>query len=219
MTPRKALASIAVAEHVVPMVCLVTFSAVWIALAVAPLYPQDWLLENLLSFIAVPAVVLTYRRFRFSDRAYVQATAFLILHTIGSHYTYSEVPLGAWISDLFGASRNHYDRIVHFAFGALMALPARELLVVRRPSKSRLAAATLTVAVIGGAAAAYEVLEWLMAIIVNPSAGQAFLGTQGDLWDPQKDMGLALAGSMIAAALDWRRTHRAVDGVRPPAES
>jgi putative membrane protein len=204
MTPRNALTSLAAAAagHAVPIGCLLTFGVLWIALAVAPLYRLDWLLENLLSFVAIPVVVLTYRRFRFSDRAYVQATAFVILHTVGSHYTYSEVPLGAWISDLFGSSRNHYDRLVHFAFGALMALPIRELLFARRPGKSRLAAVTLTVAVVGGVAAAYEVLEWLMAIVVNPSAGQAFLGTQGDVWDPQKDMGLALVGAMIAAALE-----------------
>jgi putative membrane protein len=205
MTPRNALSSLAAAEHAVPIGCLATFCAFWIALAVAPLYPLDWLLENLLTFVAVPVVVLTYRRFRFSDRAYVQATTFLILHTVGSHYTYSEVPLGAWISDLLGEPRNHYDRLVHFAFGALMALPIRELLFARRPGTSRLAAAVVTVAVIGGVAAAYEVLEWLMAIVVSPSAGQAFLGTQGDAWDPQKDMALAIAAGTIAAALEPRR--------------
>jgi uncharacterized membrane protein YjdF len=80
----------------VPLICLIVFAVVWTALAVSPRFREDWLLENLLTFVAVPAALWSWRRFRFSDRAYVQATIFLILHTVGSHYTYSEVPLGNW---------------------------------------------------------------------------------------------------------------------------
>jgi hypothetical protein len=88
------------------------FLAVWGALAVAPSYRDDWLLENLPVFVALPLAVGTYRRFRFSDRAYVQATAFALLHAAGSHYTYSEVPFGWWMARAFDLSRNHYDRLV-----------------------------------------------------------------------------------------------------------
>ncbi len=193
-------------EHAVPLACLLVFAGAWIALGIAPRHRWDWLLENGLTFASVPVVVLAYpRRFRFSDRAYVQGTAFLLLHTLGSHYTYSEVPLGAWASELFGASRNHYDRLVHFAFGALMFLPLRELALSRSAGIGRLGQALLTVAAVGGIGAAYEVLEWLVAIIVDPGAGQAFLGTQGDVWDAQKDLGIALAGGALAALLEPKR--------------
>jgi putative membrane protein len=194
------------ASHAVPAACLTAFALVWTLLAVAPRDRAAWLLENLLTFVAVPAVALTYRRFRFSDRAYVQATIFLAIHTFGSHYTYSAVPLGAWVAELFGASRNHYDRVAHFAFGALLLLPLRELAFRRASTIGRFAAAALAFAAIGGAAAAYEVLEWLVAVIVDPSAGIAFLGTQGDVWDAQKDMGLALLGAAMATAVDARLT-------------
>jgi putative membrane protein len=189
-------------EHAVPLACLCVFVAVWIALAIAPRHRKDWLLENLLTVIAVAALSLTYRRVRFSDRAYVQGTVFLILHTIGSHYTYSEVPFGAWVSELAGASRNHYDRIVHFSFGLLMVRPIRELAFLRRSDTSHLAQTVLALSAIGGMGAAYEVLEWLTAVVVDPESGQAFLGTQGDPWDAQKDMGLALLGGMIGGVLE-----------------
>ncbi len=99
-------------SDLIPSVCLAVFTALWVGLAIEPRYPEDWLLENLLTFACVPAAVLTYRRFRFTDQAYVQAALFLILHIVGSHYTYSHVPLGDWALDVFGFSRNHYDRLV-----------------------------------------------------------------------------------------------------------
>ncbi len=170
-----------------------------------PRYPEDWLLENLLTFACVPAAVLTYRRFRFTDQAYVQALLFLILHTVGSHYTYSHVPLGDWAQEVFGFSRNHYDRLVHFSFGLLMLRPMREL-VIRRPKVLGHAAVFfLSFAAIACLSLGYEMLEWTVAAVVDPSAGTAYLGTQGDVWDAQKDSAFACAGALIAAAIDgWQ---------------
>jgi putative membrane protein len=186
----------------VPFACLIVFAAIWTALAIAPRFREDWLLENLLTFIAVPAAVLGWRRFRFSDRAYVQATIFLVLHTIGSHYTYSEVPAGDWVRDAFGLARNHYDRLVHFAFGLLLLRPVRELGFWRgRPG--RLAELGFSVAAVSLASVLYELIEWAVAAIADPAAKTAYLGTQGDEWDAQKDMGLALAGAILAAVLEW----------------
>jgi putative membrane protein len=187
----------------VPVVCLALFVLVWMALAVAPRYRADWLLENLPTFVVVPLAVAGYRRFRFSNLAYVEATLFAVLHTIGSHYTYSEVPLGDWLRDLGGLSRNHYDRLVHFAFGLLMLRPVCELGYRGRPP-GRFAAAYFGVAGVCLWSVIYEVVEWVVAALADPAAGTAYLGTQGDVWDAQKDMALALLGATIAALLERR---------------
>jgi putative membrane protein len=198
----------------VPVACLVVFLGVWTALAVAPRFRADWLLENYPTFIAIPALLWGWRRFRFSNRAYVQGTLFLVLHTIGSHYTYSEVPVGDWVRDAFGLGRNHYDRVVHFAFGALLLRPIRELGFGRRRQRRPGELATLYFSVAGVAlwSMLYEIVEWITARIVDPDAGTAYLGTQGDPWDAEKDMACALAGSLLAAAveavLDRRRASR-----------
>ena len=189
---------------IVPASCLVVFLVVWIALAIAPRYRADWLLENLPTFIAVPTAVLGYRRFRFSNRAYVQATIFLVLHTIGSHYTYSEVPLGEWMRQVLGLARNHYDRIVHLAFGLLMLRPVRELGFRSRTAPGRFAVLYFSAAGVACWGLLYEVVEWLVASVADPAAGTAYLGTQGDVWDAEKDMTLALCGAVVAALVEWR---------------
>jgi putative membrane protein len=172
---------------------------------VAPRYRDDWVLENLPTFIGVPAAIIGYSRFQFSNRAYVQATIFLVLHAIGSHYTYSEVPLGDWARGAFGFTRNHYDRLVHFAFGLLMLRPIRELGF--RPGREPGPFAILYFSAAGAAcwSLLYEVVEWTVASIVDPAAGTAFLGTQGDPWDAEKDMVLATLGAVLAATFEWWR--------------
>lgn len=193
----------------VPLACLAVFSAAWVLLAIHPSNRADWVLENLITFVAVPATVLTFRRFRFSDQSYIQATIFLILHTIGSHYTYSEVPLGNWIRDGFDLTRNHYDRVVHFLFGLLLLRPARELTLRRPRSLGRWRLFYLSFASVAWWSVAYEIVEWLVARVADPAAGIAYLGTQGDVWDAQKDMGLACFGALLAAAIDgWQVRHR-----------
>jgi len=189
----------------VPALCLAVFAVVWIALAIEPRYREDWFLENMLTFVAVPAVVLTYRRFRFSDRAYAQATLFLILNTVGSHYTYSEVPLGEWMRAAFDLGRNHYDRVVHFSFGLLMLRPLSELFL--RPARDLGAGRrfALALGLVALGSISYELLEWIVATIADPQAGQAYLGTQGDEWDAQKDMALACLGGAVAALWEARR--------------
>ncbi len=200
---RKAAVAVRRRSHGLGPICLAVFLAGWVALAVAPRSRADWLLENLPTLIGVPIAVVGYRRFRFSDRAYLQATAFLLLHTIGSHYTYSEVPAGGWVRDAFQLGRNHYDRLVHFAFGLLMLRPIRELGF--RPGRRVGPVAVFYFSVAGAAcwSLVYEVAEWLIASIVDPAAGTAFLGTQGDPWDAEKDMALALLGALLAATAEW----------------
>jgi putative membrane protein len=201
--PRRPEGSIAV-----PAACLAVWLAVWVVCAISPLNRTDWLLENLLTFASVGTLALTFRFFRFSDRAYVQMTLFMILHAIGGHYTYSQVPLGDWMKDGLGLARNHFDRVVHFSFGLLMLRPMRELGFRNDPQLGRFAKIYFATAGVGLWSMAYEVLEWLVAAIVDPAAGTAYLGTQGDVWDAQKDMGLALAGAFIASLFQFRRDGR-----------
>jgi putative membrane protein len=191
-------------ERHVPALCLGTFLGIWALLALAPRHRADWLLENLPTFVAVPAAIAAYRVRPLSDRAYVQATIFLVLHTIGSHYTYSEVPLGDWLREMASLSRNHYDRIVHLAFGLLLLRPMRELGFPDPAVPGRIAVLYFSVTAIACWSAIYEVTEWLIASLADPAAGIAYLGTQGDVWDAQKDMALALLGASLAAIIEWR---------------
>src|SRR5258705_4904209 len=167
------------------MLCLAAFVVVWIALAIAPSYRADWLLENAPVLIGVPLAVLGYRRLRLSDRAYVQATIFVVLHVVGAHYTYSEVPLGDWVRDALGLARNHYDRLVHFSFGLLMLRPIREL-GFRGREPGALALFYFTVSGVALWSLVYEVVEWAVASVAHPAAGTAYLGTQSDASDAEQ---------------------------------
>lgn len=184
----------------VPAACLFVYLAAWIGLAIEPRSRATWALENVLSLAAVITLVATHRRFRFSDRAYVEATALLLLHTVGSHYEYSHVPAGDWLRDALALSRNHYDRLVHFAFGLLAHRGCAELTRRASPTAWRVVPVALLVAV----SALYEIVEWLAAITVDPAAGTAFVGVQGDPWDAQKDMALAALGAVAAAIAQHR---------------
>jgi putative membrane protein len=174
----------------------------WIVTAVNPLHPDDWLLENLLVFLAAIVLVVSYRWFQFSNLSYAMFAVFLSLHLAGAHYTYSETPLGFWLQDWFGLQRNHYDRIVHLSFGLLLAFPLREELL-RQPRVKRSWSYFLAVAMVLALSAIYEVIEGAAALTINPELGTAFLGTQGDEWDSQKDTSLAFLGAVIAMALTY----------------
>jgi len=106
---------------------LAVFAAVWVWAAIAPRHPQDWLLENYLVFAFVPLILLAGRHYRLSNFSYTLITAFMLLHVVGSHYTYAEVPFGTTLQHWFGSARNMYDRLVHFSFGLLMVYPLREM--------------------------------------------------------------------------------------------
>ena len=176
---------------------LTVFACVWGWAAIAPKYPHDWLLENYLVFIFVPLLLLMGRYFRLSNLSYLLITLFMCMHVVGSHYTYAEVPFGYTLQHWFGASRNMYDRLVHFSFGLLMAYPMREMFL--RVARTRgVWGLWLPVELVLAFSAVYEIVEWLVAAQVDPSAGLAFLGTQGDIWDAQKDMLVAGLGAVVA---------------------
>jgi len=172
------------------------YAVVWVVTAINPVFPEDWLLENILALIAVAGLVATYRKFPLSDLSYLMITAFMTLHAVGAHYTYAEVPLGEWMQSAFGFARNHYDRLVHFSFGLLLAYPVREVFL-RVASTRGIWAYYLPLDVTLAFSALYEIVEWLVAATVAPEAGDAYLGTQGDIWDAQQDMLAAGIGALL----------------------
>lgn len=179
---------------------IAVFLVVWIWAAINPVFPGDWLLENYLVFIFVPVILILGHYFKLSKVSYTLLTLFMILHVIGSHYTYEHVPFGYTLQEWFGASRNMYDRLVHFSFGFLLFYPIRE--VFMRVAKVRgFWGYWLPIDLAGAFSALYEVIEWLAARNVDPAAGLAFLGSQGDIWDAQKDMVLAIIGTTVAAII------------------
>jgi putative membrane protein len=144
----------------------------------------------------VTTLLLTFRRFQFSTFSYVLITAFLTLHAIGAHYTYAEVPFGFWLQRTFELARNPFDRLVHFSYGLLLVYPLRELLV-RLAGISGFWSYYLPVSGMVAQSGFFEMIEALVATVVNPELGTAYLGTQGDEWDAQKDMVAASGGSVI----------------------
>ena len=179
---------------------LVWLLVLWIVTAIEPLNRRDWLLENLLVFIYSFLLLITYRRFAFSNPSYLLFGLFISLHLFGAHYTYSEVPFGEWLQTTFDLMRNPYDRIVHFSFGLLLAYPFREVLL--RSTGVRLSwSYFMSVVSILAFSAFFELLEAMVAVIVSPELGDAYLGTQGDIWDAQKDTFLAFSGASISMIL------------------
>lgn len=173
------------------------YLAVWLFAAIEPLFPFDWFLENLLIFLFAAILIFSYRRMPLSDLSYILITVFASLHTLGSHYTYAETPFGFWMQDLFGFERNHYDRVVHFSFGLLLSYPLGE--IIKRKTSLRSAWTSIfTLTSVMAFSEGYEILEWLTATVVDPAAALAFLGTQGDEFDAQKDSGLAATGAVIS---------------------
>lgn len=192
----------------VPLTLLTAFTAIWIALAIAPRYRQAWLLENVAVVLAVPMLVWSYRRLQLSNASYVAIFAFLVLHEIGAHYTYSEVPYDDWCRSLFGFSpdqvlafsRNHYDRAIHFLYGLLITPAVVDLFAARAPPQ-RIWRWILPVSFVMSHSVAYELAEWAAALVFGGDLGVAYLGSQDDPWDAQQDMLLAALGSVLAIAV------------------
>ena len=193
---------------------LLLFALWWLAWAYRPWNPSDWLLENLLTVAFVSLLFFTRRAFPLSNVSYTVLFIFLCLHTVGAHYTYADVPYEKWFSTVgisiqktFGFVRNHFDRLVHFGFGFLFAYPMREFFM--RIAGTRGAwSYYLPVELVMALSMLYELIEWLAATIVGGDLGMAYLGTQGDVWDAQKDMGLAALGAcfgmLIVAGINFR---------------
>lgn len=177
---------------------------IWLAVAVifvwSAIRPHDyftWMLEVFPAIIGAVILTLTFGRFRFTTLVYTLIAMHMIILMVGGHYTYAEVPIGNWIRDQFQLSRNHYDRLGHFAQGFVPAMIAREVLLRLNVLKRGRWLFVMVVSICLAVSALYELLEWTVSALTG-SAGDAFLGTQGDVFDTQKDMAMALVGAVTA---------------------
>lgn len=182
------------------LLLLITFIIIWIILGFNVLDRKDWILENSINVPFIIIIVLISKWFRFSKLSYSLFYLYMFMNVIGSHYTYSEVPFGFWLEGFFGLTRNHYDRIIHFCFGFLLAYPMREI-YIRVGNYKGFWALMAPVMMVLGLSAVYELLEWGIAVVFGGDLGVAYLGSQGDVWDAQKDMFLAGIGSLITMAI------------------
>jgi putative membrane protein len=191
-----------------PLLLLAVFLVVAVALGIAPHNRQDWLLEKVGVLLALPARVFGFRRLRFSDAGYAALFVFLVLHEIGAHYTYAEVPWDRWFAalagfslhDALGLSRNHFDRAIHFAYGLLLTPAVVELVAARTVSPGAWRW-IVPVSMVTASSALFELFEWAAAVWFGGDLGVAYLGTQGDPWDAQQDMFLALLGSVVTVTV------------------
>ena len=197
---------------------LVLLLAVLVALAVSGLAPYDrttWWLEIFPILIGAPLLVATHRRFPLTNLTYTLLAIHALILMVGGHYTYARVPLGAWAQQAFGLARNDYDRLGHFAQGFVPAIVAREILLRTSPLVRGRWLFVLVTALCLAISACYEFIEWWVALAGGQSA-EAFLGTQGDVWDTQADMFMALIGAIVAQVSLGSLHDRALAGLRPP---
>ena len=180
-----------------PLVLLLLVLAMLLWSAIQPKDRFTWWLEVAPVLIALPLMIATARRFPLTPLLYAAVAAHMIILMVGGHYTYAEMPLFNWLRDAFGLARNHYDRVGHLAQGFVPALAAREVLLRKTPLKPGAWLFVLVTCVCLAISAAYELIEWGVAEASGDEA-VAFLATQGDPWDTQKDMALALLGSILA---------------------
>ena len=182
----------------------IVFLVVWINSFVWTNDVSNWWIENILTFVSLFFLIVTYRYFQFSNKSYFLITIFLCLHVYGSKYTYADNAFGFWLKDLLDMQRNPYDRIVHFSFGLLLYYPLKEFFIkwLNYPFSI---AFYFPVVIVLAASGAFEIIEWLIADIFFKQHGEAYLGTQGDIWDAQKDMALAFLGSIISCIIFYKK--------------
>lgn len=181
-------------------VYLLLFLLFWIATYLHTPNRENWFTENVLTFLFFLTLSISHKKFIFSDLSYTMMTIYLLLHIYGAEYTYAENPFGYWIKDIFLLNRNYYDRIVHCSFGMLLTYPMRDYFK-NHFDWPNWVCWTLPCEITLSFSAMYELLEWLVADIFFPSEGIAYLGTQGDIWDAQKDMGIAFVGAVSGMLL------------------
>lgn len=182
---------------------LIFLAAVWLVLAWSAVDPHDyftWLLEVLPALIGIPLLIVNYNKFRFTTLVYFLIAIHAMILMVGGHYTYAEVPLFNWIRDAWHLSRNHYDRVGHFAQGFVPAMIAREILLRKTPLRPGGWLGFIAVCICMALSVTYEFIEWWTAL-ASGAAATAFLGTQGDVWDTQWDMFFATIGATCSVLL------------------
>jgi len=179
---------------------ILVFFSLWASTLIGTSDLNNWFLENALVFIFLGFLIITYKKYQFSDLSSLLLCIYLCLHVYGAKYTYAENPFGYWLKDTFDLQRNHYDRIVHFSFGFLLAYPMREMFL-RWLKFPVWVAWVLPIEITLSVSGFYELVEWAVADVFFPSQGDAYLGTQGDIWDAQKDIFLATLGAVLATSI------------------
>lgn len=187
------------------------FCAVFIWSSIGPRDRLTWLMEVLPALIAVALLFYTYRSFRLTGLAYALILLHSVILMVGGHYTYARVPLFDALRDAFHLSRNHYDRLGHFAQGFVPAIVVREILIRRSPVKRGGWLYFITVCIVLAASAFYEFIEWWVSVGAGARA-EDFLGTQGDVWDTQWDMFMAFAGANVSLLALGRLHDRQLSG-------
>jgi putative membrane protein len=176
------------------------FTIVWANSLIWTSDINNWMLENALTFLFLVVLFLFYKKYQFSDITYLLIGIYLCLHVYGSKYTYAENPFGYWLQEVFHSERNHYDRIVHFSFGFLLAYPMRELFL-KWFQYPKMVAWILPIEITLSISGLYELIEWAVADVFFQEQGVAYLGTQGDIWDAQKDIFLAFSGALLSTSI------------------
>ena len=199
--------TIAISKHRTPFksnpwlwVFLTVFFILWVNTFMYTSDMNNWFLENTLTFLFLGFLFFAFKKYQFSDLSYLLITVYMCLHVYGAKYTYAENPFGYWLQEQFHTTRNHYDRIVHFSFGFLLAYPMRELFL-RWFKYPKMVAWILPIEITLSISGFYELIEWAVADVFFEAQGDAYLGTQGDIWDAQKDIFLAFSGSILSTTI------------------
>ena len=182
-----------------PIILLGAFLVIWVFLAISPIYRGIWIAENIPTILFVGLLIVTYKKFRFSNFSYTLFFIFMVLHSIGAYYSYTGVPLFDFIQNEFDLSRNHYDRVIHFLFGLMFFVPIYEF-VSRKLNVKKFWGLFLAFSVLTAMKGGYEVLEYGYLIVTRGSEliGTNYIGMQGDQWDAQKDIFLGMLGGAVA---------------------
>jgi len=202
-------------KRYLPHILLVIYLIEFVYLAINPVDRTDWWAENIPVLITVLILILTYRKYKFSNTSYFLMAVFLMYHTVGGHFTFEKVPFDFFNNILtslpgdflFTDGRNNFDRLGHFMVG-VFAYPAAELMYVKGLVARKWFAALLAVSLLGFWAALYEIIETLYAVKFGGATAEAFLGSQGDVWDAQKDMLLDILGAIVFSVAFYLKFRR-----------
>lgn len=182
-------------ENLLLKVLLGVFLVVWAWTFIGTTNRSNWITENVLTMVFILGLATSHRKFKFSDLSYSMMFVYILLHIYGAMYTYAENPFGYWLKDALILDRNPYDRIVHCSFGLLLAYPMRDHFK-NHFHWPNWVCWVLPVEITLSFSGAYELIEWAVADVFFPAQGAAYLGSQGDIWDAQKDMVIALTGAI-----------------------
>lgn len=205
------------ADPRLPIALGVVVAVLLVLSGIHPAERSTWMMETAPIFLAAPVLICTYHRFPLTPLLYVLVALHAVILLVGGAYTYAKVPAGFWVQDLFHLSRNPYDKLGHFWQGLVPALVAREIFIRQRIVREGVWTSVLGVTIALSVSLIYELIEWGAAVALGQGA-DAFLGTQGDVWDTQSDMGMACLGAIFAVVVLARWHDRQIAAVSQRAQ-